>query len=249
MKRRLNDNLRRVRDRIGSACDRVQRPPESVKLVAVTKSVGIYTIRELLDLGVCDLGESYVQELVRRAAMVKEGLERLPLSAIASAARVQPRWHLVGHLQRNKAKTIMPWVTMIHSLDSLRLAEDLSALAEKAGGRLDVLMQVNAGEEPQKYGVAVAAATHLAEQIRSLPALRLCGLMCMAPLSDDRLRIRSIFTRIRELFDEIRTGRLAGPAFEHLSMGMTHDFEIAIEEGATMVRIGSALFEGIESRA
>ncbi|HEY3246001.1 MAG TPA: YggS family pyridoxal phosphate-dependent enzyme [Phycisphaerae bacterium] len=242
--------MRRVRDRIASACDRARRAPDSVKLVAVTKSVGIYTIRELLELGVTDVGESYVQELVRRAAMIREAIERIPLSGSLSAgAAVEPKWHLIGHLQRNKARSVMPWVTMIHSLDSLRLAEDLSSGAEKAGRRLDVLLQVNAGEESQKFGVPVAAATHMAEQIRSLPALRLCGLMCMAPLIDDQQRLRRIFVRVRELFEEIQTERLAGPAFEQLSMGMTQDFEIAIEEGATIVRVGSALFEGLEPSA
>lgn len=229
---------------MASACDRGQRAPESVKLVAVTKSVDVFTIRQLLDLGVSDLGESQVQELTRRAAMIQETLKRQPLSS-ETPPPSRPKWHMVGHLQRNKVKSVLPWVHLIHALDTLRLAEDLSAAGEKSSQPVAALLQVNVAEEPQKYGVAVAAATHVVEQLRSLPGLRLCGLMGMAPLTDDQDRIRRVFVRLRELFEEIRTARLGGPAFDQLSMGMSQDFEIGIEEGATIVRIGTALFEGL----
>ncbi len=229
---------------MASACDRARRSPDLVKLVVVTKSVDVFTIRQLLDLGVTDIGESQVQELVRRAAMIQETLQRMPLASDAAPPDA-PNWHMVGHLQRNKVKTLVPWVHVIHSLDTLRLAEDLSAAGEKRDQRIDALLQVNAGEEPQKFGVAVAAAPHVVEQFCTLPGLRLRGLMGMAPLTDDRDRLRRVFVRLREVFDEIRGARLSGPAFDQLSMGMTQDFEIAIEEGATIVRVGTALFEGI----
>ena len=154
---------------------------------------------------------------------------------------------MVGHLQRNKVKALMPWVRMIHSLDSLRLAEEIDRQADKAGRTVDVLLQVNAAEESQKYGVAVGAINHLAEQIVTLPSLRICGLMAMAPLEADASRTAWIFERVRDIFADLREERFMGPEFRHLSMGMSNDFEVAIEQGATMVRIGTALFEGLDA--
>jgi pyridoxal phosphate enzyme (YggS family) len=154
------------------------------------------------------------------------------------------RWHMIGHLQRNKIKQVLPLVSVIHSIDSLRLAEDLEAACAKAERRLPVLMQINASEEPQKFGVAVGAAVHLAEQIDTMPHLQLIGLMSMGPLTDDQEAIRRCFARTREIFEEMKWHKIGGTAFRHLSMGMSNDFEIAIAEGATMVRIGTALFGG-----
>jgi len=153
---------------------------------------------------------------------------------------------MIGHLQRNKVKDVLPWVEMIHSVDSLRLAEEIDAQSAKLERRTPILLQVNAGGESTKSGVAVAATTHLVEQIHSLRHIELRGLMSMAPLTEDASRIRHTFQRVRELFDEVVGERQCGPVFNELSLGMTNDFEQAIEFGATMVRIGSALFEGIE---
>ena len=246
MKRKLTDNLRRVRDRMAKACIRAQRDPEEVSLVAVTKYVGLDLIRQLLELGHRQIGESRGQELVRRAAMIGEMRGRLEQGG-AGPAFPEPSWHMVGHLQRNKVKQVLPWVTMIHSVDSLRLAEEISHRAERLERTIDVLLQVNAAGESQKSGVAVGAVGHLAEQIVSLPHLRVCGLMTMAPLTDDTSRIAWTFERLAEIFEDLNKERFTGREFRHLSMGMTNDFEIAIEHGATMVRIGSALFDGIVS--
>ncbi len=153
---------------------------------------------------------------------------------------------MVGHLQRNKVKAVLPWVDMIHSLDSLRLAEEIDAQSAKLGRKIPVLLEVNAADEPNKYGVAVAAITHLAEQISSLEHIDLRGLMAMAPLTDDESRIRYIFGRVRELLEEIVAERTCGPQFGELSIGMSNDFEYGIEAGATYVRIGTALLRGIE---
>jgi len=155
-------------------------------------------------------------------------------------------WHMVGHLQRNKVKALLPWVDMIHSVDSLRLAEEIDAQAARIDRRIPVLLEVNSSGEGSKQGVAVAATTHLAEQLASLEHIELRGLMTMAPLSDDVRVVRHAFERVREVFEEIVLERTCGPRFCELSMGMTHDFEHAIEFGATYVRIGTALFEGIE---
>ena len=245
MKRKLSENLKRTQDRIASACARANRDPGEVRLVAVTKYAGIEIIRALLDIGVRDFGESRVQELTHRAAMLQESLVRRPLAADGPPP-APPRWHMIGHLQRNKVRPLLPWVEMIHSLDSLRLAEDLDAESARLGRTIPVFLEINASGETSKEGVAVAAATHFVEQLNSLKHLELRGLMAMAPLSDDEAVIRNAFGRMRELFDEIVCERVCGPKFHDLSMGMSNDFEHAIEFGATYVRIGSALFEGIE---
>ena len=243
MRRKLLENLKRVEQRIADACARAGRAPKEVKLVAITKYATPDVIRALIDLGVTDLGESRPQELVRRAAIVKESISRRP---VADSQNAEPHWHMVGQLQRNKVRQLLPWVHMIHSVDSLRLAEELDSAAEKVSQELPVLLEVNASGETSKSGVAVAATTHLAEQIASLKHLDLRGLMTMAPLTEDAALIRHTFQRVHEVFEEIVGERLCGPQFRELSMGMSNDFEHAIEFGATYVRIGSALFEGVE---
>lgn len=245
MRRKLAENLKRVEHRIQEACGRVGRDPKSVTLVAVTKNASLDILRALVDLGVTELGENRVQELTKRAAAVNEWLNRRGLDPDARP-KPRPHWHMIGHVQRNKVKAVLPWIDMIHSVDSLRLAEEIDLQASKLGRVVPIFLQVNASDEPQKFGVAVAAATHLAEQLRGLKHLELRGLMAMAPLTDDASPIRYLFGRVRELYEEIMVNRLAGPAFKDLSLGMSHDFEHGIEAGATYVRIGSALFEGME---
>lgn len=242
--RKLSENWKRIEQRVGEAASRARRDPKSVTIVAVTKTASVEIVQALVDLGVRDLGENRVQEFARRAALLKEWLDQRSASAATTAVR--PRWHMIGHLQRNKVKALLPWVDVIQTVDSLRLAEEIDAQAGKIGRVIPILLEVNASGESNKTGVAVAAAIHLAEQIRTLRQLDLRGLMAMGPLSDDRERVRQAFGRVRELFDEIVGERVAGPQFRELSMGMSADFEIGIELGATCVRIGSALFEGME---
>lgn len=245
MKRKLTENWKRVLGRIEEACGRAGRNPSNVTLVAVTKYASLDIIRTLVDMGVTHIGESRVQELTKRAASINEWLSRRARD-INAGAKPRPNWHMVGHLQRNKVKAVLPWVDLIHSVDSLRLAEEIDAQAAKIGRVIPVLLEINAAGEVSKQGVAVAAATHLAEQVGSLPHIKLRGLMAMAPLTDDESIIRSAFGRVRELFDEIVGERLCGPDFGDLSLGMSNDFEYGIEAGATYVRIGSSLFQGIE---
>jgi hypothetical protein len=245
MKRKLAENLKRIEDRIRSACARAHRERESVTLVAVTKTLTIDVIRTMVDMGFTDLGESRVQELTRRAAAIDEWLGRRARD-VAAGAKPRPRWHMIGHLQRNKIKTLLPWVDTIHSVDSLRLAEELDAHAKKMDRVLPAFIEVNVAEEPNKHGVRVPAAFHLVDVIAGLTNLQVIGLMGMAPLTDDTDRIRRVFTRLRELYDDVIAERVAGDRFRCLSMGMSNDFEIGIELGATHVRIGSALFAGIK---
>lgn len=244
MRRKLADNLKRVRERISAACERSGRSEESVRLVAVTKTVEIDVIRTALEAGLEDLGESRVQELVKRAGMVREHLNRRRMMA-SGQKPPEPRWHMIGHLQRNKVRQLLPWTDMVHSLDSLRLAEEISAEASRIGRTVPLLIEVNVAGEKSKYGIAVGATSHFAEHIANLPGIQIAGLMTMAPLVDNPEETRGCFARLREVFEDMRTERIVGPEFRELSMGMSNDYEVAIEEGATMVRIGHDLFDGV----
>lgn len=242
----LAERLDEVRARIEAAAARAKRDPKDVTLVAVTKTATPEMIREIVSLGVTDLGEGRVQQLVQRASQMNEaGSRRKAMgddAAKGESTAKPPAWHMVGHLQRNKVKPLLPLIACVQSIDSLRLAEEIDTGAARLGRKVNVMLQLNASEEPQKFGVAIGAATHLGEQIATMPNVQLVGLMTMAELTDDEKSIRTAFRRTREVFEEMRWHKTGGPAFRHLSMGMTHDFEIAIEEGATMVRIGTALF-------
>jgi hypothetical protein len=235
-KSRIEKNLQQVRETIKAACARAGRDASEVSVVAVTKSEDMESIRALLDLGVTDLGESRALNLAERAAEVAKHLQhrKNPLTV---------RWHMVGHLQRNKVRLVMDWAQVIHSIDSLRLAEEINIRAERDGRVVNVLLQVNCSVEPQKFGVAVGAARHLGELICTLKNLRLAGLMTMGPLVEDPEQARPSFSRLRETFDEMRNEKIGGEHFRHLSMGMSGDYAVAVEEGATILRIGTALFE------
>lgn len=238
---KIANKIKHVEQAIASACARSGREPSDIKLVVVTKSAELDQIKEVIRLGFDHLGENRVQQLRKVATQVAEysaqqqGKVGLP---------EQIHWHMIGHLQRNKVRQVLPVVSLIHSVDTLRLAEEISSSAGRLNLCPRILLQVNASNEPQKYGVPVGAATHLAEQIETLPHLKLIGLMTMAPLTRNQDTIRACFTRARELFYEMRGEKIVGRQFTELSMGMSSDYEIAIEEGATILRIGSAIFAG-----
>ncbi len=213
-------------------------------MVAVTKYAAPEQARAIVRLGVADLAENYAQNLQQRAANVGEYHNRLRQSGAADVAP-EVRWHLVGHLQRNKVKAVLPHLTMLQTLDSLRLAEELETQVPKLLGedaRLPVLMQVNCSQEDQKSGVAVGAARHLGEQIADMRGLRLMGLMTMAKHDATEDEARQTFARCREIFEEMQKAGVAGDDLRHLSMGMSDDLEAGILEGATVLRVGSALF-------
>ena len=237
-KEKLIENLKRVQDNIAAAAQRIGRDPARITLVAVTKAAELEDIQNLIELGVLDIGENRVQQLTSRAAAIADWLDK---QGIATENR--PRWHMIGHLQRNKVKNVLPVAHLIHSVDTLRLAEEIDHRAQQIDKLADILLQVNCSLEPQKFGVAVGAAASLAEQICTLKNIRLLGLMTMAPLVDDPEKARPAFVRLRELFEEMRSEKIGGNDFRHLSMGMTQDYQVAIEEGATIVRIGTALFQ------
>lgn len=238
---KISERLDLVKQRINSACARAGRDPGEVKLVIVTKSASIEAVKEVISLGYTELGENRVQQL-KKVLIQVAGFEGTGGGESGLARKVN--WHMIGHLQRNKVRQVLPVVSLIHSVDTLRLAEEISASATKLDMRSRVLLQVNTSNEPQKYGVPVGAATHLAEQIWTLPNLELAGLMTMAPLTHNKALVRGCFVRARELFVEMHGEKIVGPKFTELSMGMSSDYELAVEEGATILRIGSAVFAG-----
>ncbi len=236
-KNKIAKNLDAIRLNIADAAASAGRSPDEVTIIAVTKSVDLDTIKNCIDAGLTELGESRGQQLAERSVEVAAALSRR-----RSDTGIRPRWHMIGHLQRNKVKQALESADCIHSVDSLRLAEEINDRGEQIGKVVDVLLQVNCSKEAQKFGVAVGAALHLGDMICTLKNLRLVGLMTMAAASDDPETTRPVFTRLRELFEEMRKEKVGGDSFIHLSMGMSQDYQVAVEEGATILRIGSALF-------
>lgn len=222
LEKRLND----IDDRIRRACERAGRERSDVTLMAVTKTVDEAIAARLPGLGVSDLGESRPQELWKKAAAIPD-----------------VRWHLIGHLQRNKIDRTVPLVRLIHSVDSLRVLEALSQFGVKQGSPVPVLLEVNCSREAAKGGLAVEELPAICDTAMSLSGVRVEGLMTMAAYSDDPTACRPTFAELRTLRDAMRTR--TGLPLPQLSMGMSGDYEVAVEEGATFVRIGSTLFEGL----
>jgi pyridoxal phosphate enzyme (YggS family) len=223
----LADRLASVRDRITAACRRVGRSADAVTLVGVTKTVPPAIAAIARELGISDLAENRPQELWKKAEAVPDA-----------------RWHLIGHLQRNKIDRTLPLVTCVHSVDSERLLEALDAFGRKREVPVPVLLEVNCSREESKGGFPPEAVPALSEKLSSLQGVAVRGLMTMAAYSDDPEAARPTFAELRKLRDDLATR--SGLALPDLSMGMSGDFEPAIEEGATFVRIGTTLFEGLE---
>jgi PLP dependent protein len=229
LKQQLEQNLARVRTKIQRAAERVKRDPGEVTLIAVTKYAPDEAVGLLGELGVHDLGEARPQQLVQRVTLAPTA-----------------RWHLIGHLQRNKVKAVSPHGAMIHSVDSLRLLERIGEVAGESSLKPRVLLEVNIAGEAQKDGFAIDDVQSQWTELLTVPNVRICGLMTMAPESDDAEASRPVFRRLRELRDELQNSaasRESDVALRELSMGMSGDFEIGIEEGATLVRVGSAIFD------
>ncbi|NNM31450.1 MAG: YggS family pyridoxal phosphate-dependent enzyme [Gemmatimonadetes bacterium] len=220
----VGERLPRVQERLILAAEKSGRSPESVRIVAVTKGHPPGAVDAVLRAGVCDLGENRVEELEQKFPMF-DGRGAI--------------WHMIGHLQSRKAARAAAIADLIHSVDSVRLAERLDRAAAQAGARLDVLIQVNTSGEATKGGLAAEGALDEIGRIAELDRLNPIGLMTMAPFTSDESTIRSTFRSLRRLGDEARS--ISGFTAKELSMGMSNDFEIAIEEGSTMVRLGTAL--------
>lgn len=217
----IADNLVRVNQRIAAALQRSGRSGQDVRLIVVSKTQDAERVREAVAAGATDLGENYVQE-------AEEKYSRLGPIA---------RWHFIGHLQKNKARHAVRMFDMIQSVDSLELAQEIGRRAAAAGRTIDILLEVNVAAEATKFGLNADGALALADEIYAVEGIRMCGLMGMAPFVADPEEVRPVFRQLKGLWD-----KLPKEQRQFLSMGMTGDFEIAIEEGSNMVRIGTAIF-------
>lgn len=245
-KQRLRDNLAAVRQKIADACRRAGRDPTEVHLVAVTKYVAPPILREVVAAGIVDVGESRAQQLVARARECGAARFDWPQKSEPDEDR-RPRWHMVGHLQRNKVKQLLPHARILHSLDSQRLAQTLEQQAAALDVLVDAFIEVNVSGEASKQGVSPEELLPLAELVTRCGHIRLRGLMTMAPYDPDPEAARPHFARLRGLLEKLRRAGSIGPECVHLSMGMSQDYLVAVEEGATFLRVGAALFEGLPS--
>lgn len=223
----IADNIRAVRQRIDDACRRAGRNPNEVTLIAVTKAFDSTRITEAVREGVCDIGENFVKELLQKREQVLDG---------------NIRWHFIGHVQTNKVKSLVEVVHLIHSVDSYRVAQEVEKRASKVSRTVDVLLEINTTGEATKYGVPPEEAKALVKKIAPFEHVRIRGLMTIGPFSPDPEESRPCFRKLRELSESIAAQSIENVEMTHLSMGMTNDFEVAVEEGATLVRLGTALF-------
>lgn len=223
----IAENLKNLRKRIDQACQKCGRKNDEVHIIAVSKTFSAELILEAIDAGHIEFGENYVQELQEKQ---KTLIDRIL------------RWHFIGHLQSNKVKYIADYVTLIHSVDDLNLGKEISKRAERCCRIQDVLVEIHTTDEATKFGVQPEHAIALIKELSQLSHLRVCGLMTMGPFSDNPDDSRSSFRCAAELKKHIEAEGIVNVQMRHLSMGMTHDFEVAIEEGATLVRIGTAIF-------
>ena len=217
----IAENLESVEDRIDQAARRSGRTRGDITLVTVTKTRSVDEIREAIACGASDIGENYIQEAEEKYSQIGNAV----------------RWHMIGHLQRNKARHAVEFCNMIHSIDNEALAREIGRRAELIGKRVDVLIEVRISGEETKFGVEPESVLKLADEISDVSGIRVCGLMGMAPFVQDPEQARPYFAELKSLWDKLPNEQRL-----HLSMGMTHDFEIAIEEGSNMVRIGTAIF-------
>lgn len=222
----LRQNLKEVERKVQAACDRSERKRSEVTLIAVSKTKPVEMLQEIYDCGQLDFGENKVQELVDK-------FEILPSDI---------RWHLIGHLQRNKVKYVVDKACLIHSVDSVRLAKTISDEAVKKQCQVSILIEVNVAEEESKFGVSVEETLPLIEEIANYPNIHIAGLMTIAPFVECPEDNRGVFRKLRQLGVDINAKNINNVNVHILSMGMTNDYEVAIEEGATMVRVGTGIF-------
>lgn len=222
----VKENLLEVEERIQAACDKAGRDRKEVTLIAVSKTKPVSLIEEVMEEGVVDFGENKVQELCEKIEIIKNPLN----------------WHMIGHLQRNKVKYIVDKTCLIHSVDSIRLAEQISEEAKKKNTTANVLIEVNIANEDTKYGVSKEETLPLIREIAILSNIKIKGLMTIAPFVSNPEDNRIHFANLRNLLIDIKSKNIDNIDMEILSMGMTGDFEVAIEEGATMVRVGTGIF-------
>ena len=222
----LTENVIEVEKNIQDACDRAGRSREEVRLIAVSKTKPVSDIEEVLTTGILDYGENKVQELSDKYDVLPKNI----------------RWHMIGHLQRNKVKYLIGKTVLIHSVDSLRLAEQIEHEAAKADTIMNVLIEVNVAGEESKFGTTCNEAIELVRAVAALKHVKIKGLMTIAPFTDNPEDNRIYFKKLKQLSVDIKSKNIDNVDMDELSMGMTGDYEVAIEEGATMVRVGTGIF-------
>ena len=222
----INDNLDILRKRIKKSCSKSGRDILDITLVGVTKTLPPDIIKKAVSAGIMDLGENKVQELLSKKEELPENI----------------RWHLIGHLQKNKVKYIAEFIYMIHSIDSFELALEIDKQAKKVKRQIPVLIQVNTSGEDSKFGTEPENTLRLTKEVSGLENIKVNGLMTIGAFFNDAEMVRPCFKNLKSIFDKIKRLDLKNVEMKHLSMGMTNDFEVAIEEGATIIRIGTALF-------
>lgn len=221
----VSENIESIRERIRNACIRSGRP-DDVKLMAVTKTVDTARIMEAINCGIKVIGENRVQEIEKKFLEIGSQVE----------------WHMIGHLQTNKVKYIVDKVSMIQSVDSLKLAQEINKQFGKRRRIIDVLVEINIGKEPNKHGIDPDSAAEFTESVGKFENLRVRGLMTVAPALEKSESVRPYFKKMKQIFDQLRSKQMENISMDFLSMGMTGDFETAVEEGANMVRVGSGIF-------
>lgn len=222
----LKEQIEGVKNDIAMACEKIDIDAHSISLIAVTKTYEPDVINASIEYGITDIAENRVQEIIRKYDAIHKGV----------------KWHLIGHLQTNKVKFIIDKVDLIHSVDSLKLAEEISNRASQIGKIQDVLIQVNVADETQKFGVSPEAFDALFEAMATLPNIRICGLMNIAPFIDDEHQLREDFKVMHFLYQKVKNCTFSNVEAKFLSMGMSNDYKIAIEEGSNMIRIGTKIF-------
>ena len=222
----IRDHLNEVRENIQKACEKAGRSPQEVTLIAVSKTKPLFMLEEAYEAGARDFGENKVQE-------IREKHPKMPEDA---------RFHMIGHLQRNKVKQVLPHAVLIHSVDSYRLAEQISQEAGKLGITAKILLEVNVAKEESKFGMMPEDVEEMAGQIAALPHLQIEGLMTIAPFVDDPEKSRPVFRKLYQLSVDIKKKNIDNVSMSVLSMGMTGDYQVAVEEGATMIRVGTGIF-------
>jgi len=222
----IEENLSRLRAKIFKACEKVKRNPQEIKIVAVTKNVAVEKINEAIACGIEIIGENKVQEALAKYEQIDKKV----------------LWHLVGHLQTNKVKKALEIFDMIQSVDSLKLASEINKTAEEIGKIYPILLEINTSGEATKYGVKPEQTENLIREMQGLENLKIKGLMTVGPLSDDKQKVRLAFRQLKIIYEKLERVKISNLQLEYLSMGMSSDFEIAIEEGSNMLRIGTAIF-------
>ncbi len=222
----ISDNLKEIEENIRQVCIKAGRDEDAAKLIAVSKTHPASAVKEAYDCDIRDFGENKVQEIMDKYDVLPSDI----------------RWHLIGHLQRNKVKYIIDKVYMIHSVDSVRLANQIQTEAEKADVHMNILIQVNIAEEETKFGLDTKELTQVVEEISKLDRVHIKGLMTIGPMTDNREEIRKVFKKLKQLSVDIQSKNIDNVSMSVLSMGMSGDYDIAIEEGSTYVRVGTSIF-------